>query len=289
MEEGVAAPVARIDTPAQVVPAVDLVHRLVADDLFQNVRRRRPVDAPQHQEAAVEPGREQMDEVVVDGPEVVLAMGEHVEQLLAHAHQRDGAAGREIEPAEQLLPARLGGRMHLGCGLVGRIVAPGGNRRLQAGRVGPEALRQRLEEGDARAGREFRVAGEDIARHRDAGGLAAAGQQVVAELDQALGAGRVGAAPLAGAVNEARGRARRSSATSRRKTTRSCGAPCSSQAVRRPSGFRGHLSMVAMFVPRCGYFARIYTNRGRLQHEEMSPPAPVPTPARSGQPRAMHL
>ena len=58
--------------------------------------------------------------VVVDGGEIV-AMVHRVEQLLAHAHQRGGAAGREIEPAEQLLPARLGRAMKLG----GRGVASG--------------------------------------------------------------------------------------------------------------------------------------------------------------------
>ena len=53
-----------------------------------------------------------MDEIGVDdGESSRLIHG--VEQLLAHAHQRGGAAGREIEPAEQLLPARLGCGMQL--------------------------------------------------------------------------------------------------------------------------------------------------------------------------------
>ena len=55
MEECVTAPVGRIDAAAQIVPVADLVHRLVADDLFQDDRGRRPVDAAQHQEAAIEP------------------------------------------------------------------------------------------------------------------------------------------------------------------------------------------------------------------------------------------
>ena len=105
MEEGVAAPVRRIDAAAQIVPAPDAVHRLVADDLFQDHRRRRPVDPAQHQEAAVEPRREQMHEVGIDRLEI-LAVIERIEQLLAHAHQRGGAARREIEPAQQFLPAR---------------------------------------------------------------------------------------------------------------------------------------------------------------------------------------
>ena len=65
-----------------------------------------------------------MDEIGVDHRKVA-AVRHRIEQLLAHAHQRRGAAGREIEPAEQFLPARLGGLMDLGCGLVVRLVLPG--------------------------------------------------------------------------------------------------------------------------------------------------------------------
>ena len=45
MKEGEQPPVLRLDAAAQVVPAADGVHGLVADDLFQDVGRRRPVDA----------------------------------------------------------------------------------------------------------------------------------------------------------------------------------------------------------------------------------------------------
>ena len=60
MEEGVAAAVGRIDAAAQIVPVADLVHGLVADDLFEDVRRRRPVDPAQHEKPPVEPRAEQM-------------------------------------------------------------------------------------------------------------------------------------------------------------------------------------------------------------------------------------
>ena len=70
MEEGVAAPVGRFEAAAQVVPALDRVHGLVADDALQDVGGRRPVDPSQHQEPPVEPGREEMGEVAVD-------VGEH--------------------------------------------------------------------------------------------------------------------------------------------------------------------------------------------------------------------
>ena len=82
-------------------------------------------------------------------------------------------------------------------GFVGRLFPPGGDRLLHAGRIGAEALRQRLEEGDARSGGQLGIAAEDFARQRHAGGLAAAGQQVLAQFDQALGAGGGVAAPVA--------------------------------------------------------------------------------------------
>ena len=57
-----------------------------------------------------------MDEIVVDDGEIV-AVVHGVEQLLAHAHQRRGAVGRQIEPAKQLEPARLAGAIKLGRGV----------------------------------------------------------------------------------------------------------------------------------------------------------------------------
>src|SRR5207253_10374338 len=53
VKECVATPVGGIDACAQIVPVTDRVYGLVADDLLQQARRRRPVDFAQHQEAAV--------------------------------------------------------------------------------------------------------------------------------------------------------------------------------------------------------------------------------------------
>ena len=78
VEEGITTAVGRVDAAAQIVPVADLVDAFVADDLFQDRSRRRPVDAAQHQEAAVEPRREQMNKVVVDDGEIV-AMIERVD------------------------------------------------------------------------------------------------------------------------------------------------------------------------------------------------------------------
>ncbi len=110
--------------------------------------------------------------------------------------------GRKIEPAEQLLPARLGGGMQLRGGLLRAFARPRIDRRIDALAVGPEAHRERLEERDARPGGELGVACEDLARERDPRGLAASRQQFLAQLDQRLGArGRLAAA-VAGAVDE---------------------------------------------------------------------------------------
>ena len=65
MEECEAAAVGR-KPPPQIVPALDLVHRLIGDQLLQHRGRRLPVDPPQFEKAAVEPRGEQMLEVGVE-------------------------------------------------------------------------------------------------------------------------------------------------------------------------------------------------------------------------------
>ena len=128
-----------------------------------------------------------MHEIGINRDKIV-AVIHRVDQLLAHFHERRGAAGREIEPAEQFLPARLGRKMDFGDGLVIGVALPGRDRGFQPCLVRPKAVGQGLEESDARPGRERRVLQKDIARERDAGGLAPPGQQLLAFLDQVFGA-----------------------------------------------------------------------------------------------------
>ena len=142
-----------------------------------------------------------MHEVLVDRRQVV-AMHHRVHQVFAHGDQRPRPAGREIEPAEQLLAARLGGEMQFGGGFVGTLARPGIDRRVDALAVDPETGRQRLEEGDARAGGQFVVDAENLARERDAGGFAPAGQQFVAQIDKAGRPCRSVTAPVAGTVHQ---------------------------------------------------------------------------------------
>ena len=82
-----------------------------------------------------------MHEVLVHRGQVAAAVRKHVHQLLAHAHQRDGAAGRQIETPEQLLPARLGGGVDFRCGLIAGLFLPGGDGGLHAGMIRPETAR----------------------------------------------------------------------------------------------------------------------------------------------------
>ena len=129
-----------------------------------------------------------MNEIAVDHGELVAPMVHGVEELLAHAHQRRGAARREIEPAEQLEPPWLAGRVKIGRHLVGRRFPPCGDSAIDAGAVRAEGGGERLEESNARAGGQVGVARQDLLGQRHARGLTAARQQRLAELDQAGGA-----------------------------------------------------------------------------------------------------
>ena len=149
MEKGVATPVRRVDAGAQIVPILDLMYRLVEDDFFQHGRRRRPIDPAQHQEAAIEPGGEQVAKIGIDRRE--LGTADHcIEELLPHMHQPRRAPRGEVEPSKQLLSARLGCLVQFVDRRVGGGSLPSFQRRLDARAVRPEARQQCLEKGDAR-------------------------------------------------------------------------------------------------------------------------------------------
>ena len=106
MKKRVAPPVGRIDAPPELVPVANFMHRLVTDDLFQKRRWRGPVDAPQHQKAAIEPRTEQVQKIAIDNGEQRVLIHE-VQQVRAHRDQRRGSARRAIDPPEQLVTTRL--------------------------------------------------------------------------------------------------------------------------------------------------------------------------------------
>ena len=129
-----------------------------------------------------------MNEVVVDHGQIVAAMIHGIEQLFAHAHQCRGAAGSEIEPAEQFEPPRLAGEMKIGPARIGRRLAPRRNGLIDAGAIVAERGGERFEKGDAWPGGQFRVARQDVLRQCDARRLAAAGQEFLALFDETGGA-----------------------------------------------------------------------------------------------------
>ena len=68
MEKRIAPPIFLEPAP-QVVPSLNLMDGFVLDQPFENQRGCSPVDTLEHEEAAVEPGAEQMNQVGVDrGP-----------------------------------------------------------------------------------------------------------------------------------------------------------------------------------------------------------------------------
>ena len=187
MEEAEAAPVGGLHPAAQVVPALDLVHGLVADDPLQDVGRRRPVDPAQDQEAAVEPGIEEVDEVIVHAGQLGIAI-EMLEQIFAHVDQGSRAARRQIEPAEELLPRRLDDAQQ------GLQVSPAKDPRRRRSRPsaaapasGPKSRARRRKNstraGDRRAGIEV----EHLAGERHARRLATPGEEGKAQALQRLG------------------------------------------------------------------------------------------------------
>ena len=173
VEEGVAAPVDRIDAAAQIVPVADFVHRLVADDLFQNIRRRRPVYSAQHEKSPVEPGRQQMHDVTVERRQILVALHQR-QQIGAHRHQFAGAAGRAVEPADQFLPPRLGRKMQVAGIGVARLRAPALDCLRQLFAIRAEVTGQCCEKRLPSGGVERVVAVEHVAGDRGAGRLAAA-------------------------------------------------------------------------------------------------------------------
>ena len=160
------------------------MHRLIADDLFQNVRWCRPVNPAQHEKSPVEPRRQQMHHVAVECCQILVALDQG-EQIGAHRHQFAGAARCAVEPADQFLAPRLGCKMQIAGIGVARLRAPALDRAATAVRGRARSRGRASAKKEAAAGRvEIVVAVEHFARHRGAGSLAAARQQRLAQFEQ---------------------------------------------------------------------------------------------------------
>ena len=124
-----------------------------------------------------------MHEIVVNRREVAPPF-KRFDQMPPHRDEGLGSAGREVEPADQFLPARLGRFVQHGRRVIGLVLGvslTGFGEPLAVGPVGP---RQRLEEGDAFAGLHLPEFVKDVARERGPRCLTAAGKKMLAELEK---------------------------------------------------------------------------------------------------------
>jgi len=102
---------------------------------------------------------------------------QEADQVRAHGDQLGGAAGGAVEPADQLLAARLGGLMQRHGGGLGRLPAVGFDGGLDARAVGAEVLGERGEEVALGVTVEPLVGLQRLVGESDAGGLALLRQQ----------------------------------------------------------------------------------------------------------------
>ena len=91
-----------------------------------------------------------MHHIAVERGQILVALHQG-QQVGAHRHQVAGAAGRAVEPADQLLPLRLGRKVKVAGIAVVRLAAPVLDRLRQFFAVGAEVSRQRFEESSAAA------------------------------------------------------------------------------------------------------------------------------------------
>ena len=103
---------AAVEPPPQIVPALNLVDRLVLDQTLEDHRRGVPVDALKDQEPAIEPRPEQVQQIRVD-TDPFGVRGECFEHLAPHLEKYRRASGRHVGAAEQFLTRRFHGVLQL--------------------------------------------------------------------------------------------------------------------------------------------------------------------------------
>ena len=69
MKKGEAAAVG-FEAAAQIGPAVDFMHRFIADEFFEDASRSLPADSFEAQETAIKPGSEKVPEVGIERVEI---------------------------------------------------------------------------------------------------------------------------------------------------------------------------------------------------------------------------
>ena len=183
VEKRKTAAVVRIEPASEIVPAFDLMHGFIRDDLFQDGGGARPGHSPKHKEAAVEPGAEKVNEIPFDARE---ARVHTCQKVASHANQSRRAAWRQIEPAQKFLARRLHAHREPLKRFGTRIVQIGFCRALDAGCARNEAACQEGEDCILVRRVCLFVAIQDALRQRHARGLAPARYQRLAEAFEAV-------------------------------------------------------------------------------------------------------
>ena len=175
-----------LQAAAQFAPALDFMHGLVGDDFFEDVRGRGPVYRFHQQEAAVEPRVEQVMEIGIDTFQLGL-LAHRAEQVLAYLDQPAGTAGGEVDPPQQFLPVRLGGRGY--AQQVGRVGTSlvAFHRVPDLGHIDVEVGEQQVEKLQAAGVVELFVGVQDPFREQQARVLAIGVHHHVAERLETLG------------------------------------------------------------------------------------------------------
>src|SRR6266853_1773419 len=185
MEKRVAAPVG-LEPAAQVVPALDLVHGFVLDQLLQHESGGTPVDALQDQESAIEPGTEQIGEVGLDARPMRM-LGQAPQQPAPHLQEHADSSGRHVEAPEEFLARRFHGPLQAHEIAGGRLLAVGLGGPADRLRVEGKLLDEDREKNLQRRLIQRLIGGKRLARDERAGHLAALGPEFVANRRYAAG------------------------------------------------------------------------------------------------------
>src|ERR1700733_10603907 len=111
MEKSKAATI-RFEAPVKVRPAIDFMHGFISDKLFQNQSGGVPTDTLKTQEAAIEPGPEQMLQVEIQCGKISVVIGS--QHMFSQGDESFSATWGRVDAAEQLLARRFDGCIQRG-------------------------------------------------------------------------------------------------------------------------------------------------------------------------------
>src|SRR5665213_2686536 len=164
MEEREAAAIG-LQPILEVGPALDLVHRLVGDELFQQRCRRLPADLLQFEKADVKPVGQKLAQILGEAAQRHVAAGKR-DQLAAAVDQELDAFGQRVELSQEPQPRRRqrGAHRLLGGGALGRNLARREPRAaaIHRGMVDVELLGQHMQEALASGSVERQVGAAEL-------------------------------------------------------------------------------------------------------------------------------